>query len=224
MELAELLVILLVAVVTFGVLAVRLRISYPILFVLGGLALGFVPGLPQQLTLAPDLVFYLFLPPLVTSAGWPLSIRDLRANIRPIVLLAVGLVLVTLVVVAAVAHLAVGFAWAAAFVLAAIVSPTDDVAVLALAQRLPIPSHVTTIISAEGLFNDATSLVAYGFALTLVMNGTFSLEAAGLRFLVVIVGSVAIGIAVGLRYEWVARHVNDPARGITLTSILSFAA
>jgi CPA1 family monovalent cation:H+ antiporter len=81
-----------------------------------------------------------------------------------------------------------------------------------------------TIISAEGLFNDATSLVAYGFALTLVMNGTFSLEAAGLRFLVVIVGSVAIGIAVGLRYEWAARHVNDPARGITLTSILSFAA
>jgi CPA1 family monovalent cation:H+ antiporter len=126
MELAELLVILLVAVVTFG-----------------GLALGFVPGLPQQLTLAPDLVFYLFLPPLVTSAGWPLSIRDLRANIRPIVLLAVGLVLVTLVVIAAVAHLAIGFAWAAAFVPEAIVSPTDDVAGIGIGAKAadPEPRH-----------------------------------------------------------------------------------
>src|SRR5919199_6859105 len=140
MELAELLVILLVAVVAFGVLAERLRIPYPILFVLGGLALGFVPGLPR-LTLAPDLVFYLFLPSLVTSVGWRSSIRDLRVNIRPVVLLTVGLVLVTLVVIAAIAHLTVGFAWAAAFVLAAIVSPTDDVAVSGLGPRPPLPTQ-----------------------------------------------------------------------------------
>ncbi len=223
MGLSELLIILLVAVVAFGVLAERLNIPYPILFVLGGLALSVVPGLPR-VTLAPNLIFYLFLPPLVTSAGWRSSIRDLRVNIRPIVLLAVGLVLVTLTVIGAVAHLAMNFAWPLAFVLGAIVSPTDDVAVLAVAERLPIPSQATTIVSAEGLFNDATSLVAYGFALMAVVSGNFSLTGASLHFIDVIAGSLAVGIAVGLIYERAARHVDDPALSITLTLLLPFAA
>lgn len=223
MGLSELLIILLVAVVAFGVLAERLSIPYPILFVLGGLVLSMVPGLPR-VTLAPNLIFYLFLPPLVTSAGWRSSIRDLRADIRPIVFLAVGLVLATLTAVAAVAHLAMGFTWPLAFVLGAVVSPTDDVAVLAVARRLPIPSHATTIVIAEGLFNDATSLVAYSFALMAVVSGTFSLTGASLHLIEVVVVSVAIGIASGLIYERAARHIDDPALRITLTLLLPFAA
>ena len=124
------------------VLAPKLRVPYPIILVLGGLALGFVPGLPE-IDLPPDLVLVGVLPPLLYGAAFFTSLRDLRANLRPVGLLAVGLVLLTMVVVAVVAHEIVpGLPWAAAFVLGAVVSPTDPIAATAIMQRLGVPRRI----------------------------------------------------------------------------------
>src|SRR5438309_6833531 len=165
---------LLVAVVALAIIAPRLHIPYTILLVLGGLLLGFVPGLPR-FTLDPDVVFLLLLPPLLYSSAWLTSWRDFRANLRPISLLALGLVLATTVVVAVVAHVLIpGLPWAVAFVLCAIVSPTDAVAATAIAQRLGIAQRIVPILQGESLVNDATGLVAYRFAVAAVVTGVFS--------------------------------------------------
>ena len=155
---------LLLAVAVLSIAAQRLAIPYPILLVLGGLVLSFVPGLPN-IELNPELVFLLFLPPLLTSAAWNTSWRDFRFNLRPILLLATGLVLVTTSAVAAVAHLTIdGFMWSTGFVLGAIVSPPDAVAATSITERLSVPRRVVTVLEGESLVNDATGLVAYRFA------------------------------------------------------------
>jgi len=184
---------LLVAVVALAIIAPRLHIPYTILLVLGGLLLGFVPGLPR-FTLDPDVVFLLLLPPLLYSSAWQTSWRDFHANLRPISLLALGLVLLTTIVVAVVAHVLIpDLPWAVAFVLGAIVSPTDAVAASAIAQRLGIPHRIVTIIEGESLVNDATGLVAYRFAVAAVVAGVFSPFEASLQFVVVSVGDPGHG-------------------------------
>jgi NhaP-type Na+/H+ or K+/H+ antiporter len=141
----EAILILLAALAALATLANRVNIPYPILLVLGGLVLGFVPGLPR-IALEPDVVFLLFLPPLLYVSALFTSWRDFRANLRPISLLAVGLVLMTICVVAAVAHWAIDLPWASAFVLGAIVSPTDAIAATSVAQRLGVPRRILTVL------------------------------------------------------------------------------
>ena len=141
---------LFVAVVVLAALATLTRLPYAILLVLGGLILGFMPGLPT-ITLNPDVVLLLFLPPLVYSSAWLTSWREFRASLQPILLLAVGLVLATTVVVALVAHAALGMSWSVAFVLGAVVSPTDAVAASATAQRLGLSRRLVTIIEGESI-------------------------------------------------------------------------
>ncbi|MBA2581266.1 MAG: cation:proton antiporter, partial [Thermoleophilaceae bacterium] len=182
---------LLVSVVGLLLLATWTHVPYPILLVLGGLGIGFVPGVPA-VELEPDLVLLIFLPPLLYGASFFSSLRNLRANLRPISLLAVGLVLATMVSVALVAHLVIGLAWPVAFVLGAIVSPTDPVAATAIAARLGAPRRVVTIIEGESLINDGTALVAYRFALGAVLSGSFSLWMAGLQFVLSAIGGVAV--------------------------------
>jgi CPA1 family monovalent cation:H+ antiporter len=197
---------------------------YPVLLVLGGLALGFVPGLPR-VALAPDLAFLLFLPPFLYTAAFFTSIRDLRANLRPIASLAVGLVLATIAVVAVVAHWAVpGLSWPAAFVLAAIVSPPDAVAATAVLQRLGAPRRLVTILEGESLINDATALVAYRAALAAVATGAFSLWETGLRFLVVAAGGALVGLAVGVLAGIIRERLQDPPVEITISLLTPFAA
>jgi NhaP-type Na+/H+ or K+/H+ antiporter len=151
---------LLVAVAGFVVLSGVLKVPYPILLVVGGLALSLLPGLPT-LELPPDLVLMIFLPPLLYSAAFFSSPRDLRANFRPIAFLSVGLVLLTTVTVALVGHAVIGLPWPIALVLGVIVSPTDPVAVSATAQRFGLPRRVVTILEGESLVNDGTALVLY---------------------------------------------------------------
>ena len=170
----ETIFVLLAAVATLATLANRIGVPYPILLVLGGLVLGFVPGLPR-VELEPDVVFLLFLPPLLYVSAIFTSWRDFRTNLRKISLLAVGLVLVTTCAVAAVAHWAVGLPWGAAFVLGAIVSPTDAIAATSIAQRLGIPRRIVTVLEGESLINDATGIVAYRVAVAAVVAGGFSL-------------------------------------------------
>src|SRR2546429_2333242 len=215
---------LLVAVVALAIIAPRLHIPYPILLVLGGLLLGFVPGLPR-FTLDPDVVFLLFLPLLLSSSAWQTSWRDFHANLRPISLLAFGMVLLTTIVVAVVVHVLIpGLPWAVAFVLGAIVSPTDAVAATAIAQRLGIPQRIVTILEGESLVNDATGLVAYRFAVAAVVTGVFSLGEASLQFVVVSVGGIALGLAAGWSLSYVHRWLDNPPLEITVTLLTPYAA
>src|SRR3954462_9996401 len=207
----ELVVILILgAVLALLVVSDRIDIPYPILLVLGGCGLGFVPGLPD-VRLDPDVVLLIVLPPLLYSAAFFTSLRELRTNLRPISFLAVGLVLVTMVVVAVIAHeLIPGMGWGPAFVLGAVVSPTDPVAAIAIAQRLNVPRRVITVVEGESLSNDATALVAYRVAVVAVVSGSFSLLDAGGRF----VPNVAAGAGVGLAGGWVVarlrRSIENP--------------
>ncbi|MGH3082362.1 MAG: Na+/H+ antiporter [Gaiellaceae bacterium] len=187
---------LLAAVAGLTALAPTLRVPYPILLVLGGLALGFIPGVPE-LTLPPELVLVGILPPLLYSAAFFTGLRELRANLRQISLLAVGLVVATMLGVAAVAHAATDLSWAACFVLGAIVSPTDPIAATAIARRFGVPRKIVSVVEGESLVNDATALVLYGSAVTAVVTGSFSIWGAGFDFTMSVVGGIAVGLAVG---------------------------
>ena len=213
---------LFVAVVALAALATWTRLPYAILLVLGGLALGFMPGLPA-ITLNPDLVLLLFLPPLVYSSAWLTSWREFRTSLRPILLLAVGLVLATTVVVALVAHAALGLSWSVAFVLGAVVSPTDAVAASATAQRLGLSRRILTIIEGESIVNDATGLVVYRFAIAAVISGAFSLWQASLQFFVVSIGGLIVGLVIAVPLAWVHRRLDDAPIEITLTLLTPFA-
>src|SRR6266700_8278390 len=191
------------------VVARRLGIPYPILLVLGGLAISLVPGLPR-VVLDPNLVFVLFLPPIIQLSAYYTPTRDFRANLRSISLLAIGLVLVTMVAVAVVVHNIIpAMPWAAAFVLGAIVAPPDAVAASSIARRLNLPRNVVAVLEGESLLNDATSLVAYRAAIAAVVSGVFSFMDAGMRFFVTSLGGVAVGVVVCLVLTPVFRRLVD---------------
>jgi len=214
---------LLVAIVVLTTLATRLHIPYAILLVLGGLALGFIPGLPT-IKLDPELLLFLFLPPLIYSSAWLTSWQEFRANLRPILLLSVGLVLVTTVVVAVVAHAIIGLSWPVAFVLGAVVSPTDAVAASATAQSVGLSRRIVTIIEAESMANDATGLVVYRFAVAAVVTGTFSLVQASLQFVLVSVGGLLVGFVISWPLAWLHRRLDDAPIEIAITLLTPFAA
>ena len=214
------LVALLAAVVALLALAQAIRVPYPILLVLGGLGLGFVPGIPE-IELPPDLVLVAVLPALLYGAAFFTSLRELRENVRAISLLAVGLVLATMVLVAVAAHAVVpGLSWAGAFVLGAIVSPTDPTAAAAIAERLGLPRRFVGVIEGESLVNDGTALVAYRYAVAAVLTGGFSLASASARFVGSVAGGIALGLAVGFLIRHVRRRIDNPPVEITI-SILS---
>jgi CPA1 family monovalent cation:H+ antiporter len=220
----ELVLGLLVLVAALALLAHRLGTPYPIVLVLGGLLTGLVPGLPD-VELAPDLVFLLFLPPLVYIAAFFTSVRDFRTQARPILSLAVGLVLATTVVVAVVAHAAIeGIDWPAAFALGAIVSPPDAVAAAAIFRRLPVPRAIVTVLEGESLLNDATGLVAYRLAVAAAVTGAFSASQAVAGFLLASLGGVAVGLAVGWLVAQLRRPLRDPPVEITISLLTPFAA
>jgi monovalent cation/hydrogen antiporter len=216
----EIILGLLVAVAALATLAMRLRIPYPILLVVGGSLLGFVPGLPR-VELDPDLVFLLFLPPLLYASAVFTSWRDFRANVRTISLLAVGLVLMTTFVVAAVVHFVIGLPWAASLVLGAIVSPTDAIAATAIARRLGVPRRIVTILEGESLVNDATGIVVYRIAVAAVVTGAFSAWEAGLQFVVGAAGGIAFGFLIGWVVVWTRRHLADEPSIQTTVSLLT---
>jgi Na+/H+ antiporter len=214
---------LLVAVAALVMLSNVSRVPYPVFLVLGGLALGFIPVVPN-LELPPDLVLLIFLPPLLYSSAFFSSPRDLKANLWPIASLAIGLVLLTTVTVAVVAHWATGLPWAAAFVLGAIVSPTDPVAATAIVRRLQAPRQIVTILEGESLINDGMALVLYQVAKGAVVYGSFSLLDAGLEFVLYGTGGVVIGLVVGWVISRVRYWVEDPFVETTIALFTGYAA
>ena len=214
---------LMAAVAVLALAARKLQVPYPILLVVGGLAIALVPGLPR-VTLAPDVVFLVFLPPLVYSGGWLTSLRDFRANLRPIGLLSIGLVLATTAGIAVVAHALIpGLPWAAAFALGAIVSPTDTVAPTAIFQRLGVPRRVAAVLEGESLVNDATGLIAYRYAVAAVMTGVFMPWQAGMQLVVSSVGGLVVGLALAWLLNQVQRRLEDAPIEVTLSFLVPYA-
>jgi Na+/H+ antiporter len=215
---------LLIVVAALAIVAKRIALPYPVLLVVAGLALGFVPG-PPPLKLNPEMVLLFVLPPLLYPAAVFTSWRDFRANLTPILWLAIGLVLVTTLAIGAVAHVVGGLPWAVAFALGAIVSPPDVVAATAVSKRLRLPRRIVTILEGESLVNDATALVAYRFAVAAAIVGSsFSIGAASLRFVWVACGGIGIGLFVGWIASHVQRRLDDPPIQITISLLTPFAA
>ena len=215
---------LLVAIAALLVLAPVLRVPYPILLVLGGLALGFVPGIPS-ITLPPDIVLVAILPPLLYSAAFYTSLRDLRQNVIPISALAIGLVAATTVGVAVVTHAFVpDFGWGPAFVLGAVVSPTDPLAATAIAKRLGVPRRIVAIVEGESLVNDGTALVLYRVAVVAVVSGSFSIWEAGFRFVWTAAGGIAVGLVIGYLIAAVRRRLDNPPVEVTIALLSGYFA
>jgi len=220
----ELFVMLLAAMLGLTALARRLLIPYPILLVLGGLALAFIPGVPS-LALEPDLVFVVFLPPILWAAAYFTSLREFRRNLRAIGLLAIGLVLITTLAVGWVAHAIIpGMSWAAALCLGAIVSPPDAVAATAVLSRIGVPRPVITVLEGESLVNDASALVLYRAAVAAMVAGTFSLGATAGSFVVVAAVGVLVGLAVGWLTRWAVRHMPEGYGQVALTLLAPYLA
>jgi monovalent cation/hydrogen antiporter len=214
---------LLVAAGALLVLAPALRVPLPILLVLGGVAMGFVPGLPH-VALPPAVILVAVLPPLLYSGAFFTSLRDLRANKRPISLLAFGLVGTTMATVGVVAHEWVHLSWAVAFTLGAIVSPTDALAATEITSRLGAPRRIVSLIEGESLVNDGSALVLYKAAIGAAVGATFSLADTSGRVVLNVLGGIAIGLAVGWIVRQVRRRLDNPPIEVAIAVLSGYLA
>jgi monovalent cation/hydrogen antiporter len=215
----------LMAVTAFAALgARRIRIPESIFLVLVGLLISFLPSMPR-IALEPELVLSLFLPPLLYRAGVNMSWRGFRANLWPILLLAVGLVIFTAIAVAQVSHYLLGLPLAVGFVLGAVVSPPDAVAPMAIARRFMLPSRVLTVLEGEGLVNDATALILFSFAIAAVTEGKhFSLVEASGEFMAIVMGEIAWGLFIGWGGLALRRWARDPRVEMVFALLMPYAA
>lgn len=218
-------IILLTVVTALAEITDKIRIPYPILLVLAGMGIGLIPGLPA-VELHPDIVFLIFLPPILYAAAWTTSWPDFKRAKRSITLLAIGCVIFTTCAVAIVAHYFIPhFSWAEAFVLGAIISPPDAVAATAATKGLGVPRRVVTILEGESLVNDATGLIAYRYAVAAVVTGVFSLSEASVQFFYVAGGGIVFGLALGFIFKWIHKITPDnPTTDTTLTFLVPFIA
>src|SRR6266478_264336 len=219
------LLLLLVFVVVFAALARKLQTPYPIVLVIAGLLLSFVPGIPK-ISLDPDVIFLIVLPPLLYSAAWLTSWRDFKFNLVSIFMLAFGLVGFTVLGVAEAAHLAfTGFDWRLGFVLGAVVATTDAIAATSIAKRVGLPQRIVDILEGESLVNDATGLLALEFAIAMVVQGRTPTVGEGLlRITYLTVAGLALGLLVGLIAEWLEHRIDDGPIEIVLSVLIPYAA
>ena len=224
MEEVELVVLLLAVVAAGTLLARRIGVPYPILLVVVGLALGLVPGVPR-VELEPETVLLVFLPPILFSTAFFLSPRELWRNVRPISLLAVGLVITTTLAVAGVARVLVpDMPWAVALALGAIVSPPDAIAATTIGRRLNLPRRLVFIMEGESLVNDATALTIYRLAVVAVGATTLTAAEAAATFAFVAIGGIAVGLAIGAIASWLLSLFDDPPVEVLVSLIVPFAA
>lgn len=219
----EFLIAVLFAAAVLVRLADLISIPYPIVLVIGGVAIGFVPGLPD-IELEPEAIFLVFLPPLLHASGFAASPQELRTAAAQLVSLTFVLVLVTMGAVALVAHEAIGLSWTAAFVLGAILAPTDPVSAAATFSRLGVPERVSVAVEAEAMLNDAAALVAYRVAVGAAVAGTFSLDHAAWEFVRSAAGGVLVGLAIGWVGQRLQRKLSDVPLAIFLSVLFAYGA
>ncbi len=224
LEQVEVFALLMAAVIGVVLLGRRLEIPYPIALVIGGLCISLIPGLPV-IHINPEVVFLVFLPPLLYAAAWFTSWHDFKSNLRPIFQLAVGLVLFTTVAIGFIMHALIPqMPLAVAFAFGALVSPPDAVAATAIGQQVRLPKRIITIIEGESLVNDATGLVALRFALVSAATGTFSLGSATVQFLWLVTGGIALGLAVGVVVAQIMKLIRDDSLVVTISLLAPYIA
>ena len=225
MENVTVIVMLLFGITFLSILSNKYKFPFPIVLVLSGILISLIPGLPV-IELDPEIVFIIFLPPLLYGAAWNTSWHNFKAAIRPITLAAIGLVFFTTFLVAITAHeLIPGLSWPLSFLIGAIVSPPDAVAATSITKGLGLAPRITTILEGESLVNDASGLIAYKYALTAIMAGNFIFWKAGLDFFLVETVGIAIGLAIGyIMYMVHKRFICDPVIEVTLTFLTPFAS
>jgi Na+/H+ antiporter len=219
----DLVVCLLIVLVALALAARRLNVSYPIVLVLGGLILALLPRLPE-VKLEPEIVFLVFLPPLLYWDAINSSWRDFRAFWRPISLLAIGLVFITTMAVMLAAHFMLGFLWGPAFILGAVLGPTDTVAAAAILERFRLPHRLSVVLRGESLLNDALALVLYETAVHVTRTKAYVWGSVSLGFCQAAFGGIAIGLAVGWLMLRLWRLASDPTVGNTIALLTGFAA
>src|SRR5713101_159236 len=217
--------VLLLFVVLFATLARKLQTPYPIVLVIAGLLLSFIPGIPK-IPLNPDLIFLVVLPPLLYAAAWMTSWRDFKFNLVSILMLAFGLVGFTVLGVAgAAAWVFPGFDWRLGLVLGAVVATTDAIAATSIAKRVGLPRRIVDILEGESLVNDATGLLALEFALAMVVDGRTPTVAEGaLRLTYLTLAGLALGLTVGVIVERIHKLIDDGPIEITLTILVPYVA
>jgi len=213
----------LLAVTILAVLADRASLPHAAVLMLGGLAIGFVPGTPD-VRLDPEIIFLVFLPPIIYSAAFAFAAEDIRGNLRPIGFLAIGLVLATVGGVAVAAHFVLGIGWTPAFVLGAIVAPTDPVAATAVLRRIGAPARIATVLEGESLVNDGTGLSVFALAVATAGAGSFAVGSGLLDFFTIALGGSGIGLASGWLSMQVRRRLEAPMLSITLALATAYGA
>jgi CPA1 family monovalent cation:H+ antiporter len=216
---------LLVLVALFAAVASRLKIPYPILLVIAGLGISFVPHVPR-IPLNPELVFLVFLPPLLYAAAWQTNLREFRRNLVSILLLALGLVAFTVWGVAEVAdRFITALDWKSGFLLGAVVATTDAIAATSIAKSIGLPQRIVDILEGESLINDATGLLALEFGLGLLLrNETPTAGDGALRLLWLLGGGVGIGLLFGVAVAWLERFIDDGPVELVVSVIVPYAA
>jgi Na+/H+ antiporter len=219
----EIVLALLAAAAVLSGAARYINVPYPVVLVVGGVVVAAIPGTPT-ISIPPDVVFLVFLPPLLYSAAYSVSPAELRDNAASISLLAIGLVFVTIAAVAAVAHAALGLSWPVSFVLGAILGATDPVASTSVLRKLGAPRRIATLLEGEALLNDGTALTAYKVAVAAVAAQSFSLAHGALDFIAVSAGGIAVGVAVGWLSTVIRRRLDDANLEITVAIMTAYAA
>ena len=217
--------LLLLFVVAFGILARKLQTPYPIVLVLAGLILSFIPGTPK-ITLNPDVIFFVVLPPLLFSAAWVTNWREFSYNLVSILFLAFGLVLFTVLGVARLAPwFFTGFDWRMGFVLGAVVAPTDAIAATSIAKQIGLPKRIVDILEGESLVNDASGLLALEFGVAMLVRGeTATISAGGLRLVYLTAAGIAIGLLIGIVVYWVEKRIDHGPIEIALSLMVPYIA
>jgi len=225
MENLTIIILLLFGISFLGILSHKYKFPFPIVLVLCGVVISVIPNLPV-LALSPEIVFIIFLPPLLYGAAWNTSWHDFKSALRPISLAAIGLVFFTTIAVAIAAHLLIAdISWPLAFLIGAIVSPPDAVAATSVTKGLGLQPRLIAILEGESLVNDASGLIAYKYALTALTAGNFILWQASLNFVLVAGAGIAIGLGVAYAMYLVhKKFVCDPVIEVTLTFLTPFAS
>jgi CPA1 family monovalent cation:H+ antiporter len=204
--------------------AAKMRLPYPVLLLAAGIVVGFIPGF-HRISIQPEVVFLIFLPPMLYDAAYNISFKDFKANLPTISLLAITLVFVTTTAIAVAVHYCVeGMTWPLSFVLGAILSPPDAIAATSVTKGLGLPHRTNVVLEGESLINDASALVAFRFAVAAVAGSTFVPWKAGLMFFVALVGGLLVGWLLSLVFIFIAKNNFDKNVVCSLNQLLPFVA
>jgi CPA1 family monovalent cation:H+ antiporter len=221
----SIIIFILAIVIVLSAMADRIKLPYPVLLVMAGIGVGFIPGIPK-VEINPEIVFLIFLPPLLYDGAFNISFTEFRTQINTIGTLSMALVFFTTTGIAVIAYYFIpGMTWPLSFTLGAILSATDAVAAMGVTKGLGLSHKVTTILEGESLINDASGLIAYRFALAAVSGTGFIIWKAGLQFLMLIVGGILVGMLLGTVLGWILKIVHKNSMvAISFTLLMPFVA